>query len=147
MFVTIYIETTIRGPAKRNGAGMWLIEYIKKDGTPVTRQGTIIRDATTESILTLECMKLAFDRLTKTCSVRVNTRCEQVLNSIENRWVAQWEKAGWIKANGKPVMHAELWQQVYELIKRHEVLIENTENSYRPAMETELNELRRRLYV
>lgn len=147
MLVTIYIETTIRGPAKRDGAGMWLIEFIKQDGTPVTRQGTIVRNQTTENVLTLECMKLALGRLTKSCSVRVITRCEHVLNSLENHWVAQWEKSGWIKANGKPVTNAELWQQVYELVKKHEIFVEDGENSYRPAMEQELKELRRKLYV
>ena len=39
MLVTIYTETNLRGPAKRSGAGMWLVEYIRKDGTPETRQG------------------------------------------------------------------------------------------------------------
>lgn len=141
MEVTIYLETTLHGPAKRAGAGMWLIEYIKKDGTEVTRQGTIFRAEATENSMCLELLRIALGRLTKSCSVRVNTRCEHILNSMENHWVPKWEKAGWIKSNGKPVANAMLWQQVYMLMKIHQVTVVNGDNSYLPAMKIEMGQV------
>lgn len=138
MLVTIYTETNLRGPAKRSGAGMWLVEYIRKDGTPETRQGMLYAEESTENAMTLELLIEAFSILTKSCSVRVNTRCEHVLNTTQNCWMEQWEKNGWRKANGKPVANAELWQQVYEYMQIHEVLFEEAENSYRNVMQLEI---------
>lgn len=37
--VNIYITTSIRGPARKNGGYGYVIEFIKKDGSPVTRSG------------------------------------------------------------------------------------------------------------
>lgn len=143
MHVTIYIETTIRGPAKRNGTGMWLVEYIRKDETPVTRpteehqQDSILYlEHTTESALTLELLLEAFSILTKPCSVRVNTRCEHVLNTTQNYWLEQWVKNDFYKANGAPVRNAELWEQVYEYMQIHEVMFEDGESEYRKCMQS-----------
>lgn len=138
--VTIYIETTVRGPARRAGAGMWLIEYINRHNEPVTRQGTLYRGICTENSLSLELLYIAFSRLTKTCSVRVNTQCEHVLNSCWNHLPAQWEKNGWHKANGTPVKNADLWQKVYTLMKNHEVTFADGENAYRMVMRKQMEQ-------
>lgn len=145
MHVTIYIETTLHGPAKRSGAGMWLIEYINRKNEPVTRQGTLYRGVCTENSLSLELLYIAFSRLTKICSVRVNTQCEHLLNSCSNHRPAQWEKNGWHKANGTPVKNAELWEQAYILMKKHQVTFENGENPYRMVMQKQMiQEMERR---
>lgn len=141
MEVTIYIETTLSGPAKRAGAGMWLIEYIKKDGTEETREGTIYREKATENSMSLELLRLAFGRLIKPCSVRVNTQCEYILSAIENHWLETWQKADWKKANGKPVANALFWQQVYMLMKIHRVTVVKEKNKYLPAMKIEMGKV------
>lgn len=143
MLVTIYIETTIRGPARRNGAGAWLVEYIKQNGEAETRpweltDSILYLENTTENTLELTLLIDAFSILTKSCSVRVNTRCEHVLNVIENGWLEQWEQNDWKKANGKLVANAQLWQQVYEYMQIHEVMFEDGDNSYRNVMQLEL---------
>lgn len=35
--VNIYVETTWKGPARRKGVAMWLVEY-KRAGESITRQ-------------------------------------------------------------------------------------------------------------
>lgn len=144
MLVSIYIESGIRGPARRSGAGVWLVEYIKPDGTPVTRpraipDGVVYKENTTQTALELELLIEAFSILTKTCSVRVNTQCEHILSAFENGWLEQWKKSDWKTARGKPVANAELWQQVSEYIDiQEEVMIESGENSYRNVMQMEI---------
>lgn len=151
MLVTIYTESGVKGPARRSGAGAWLVEYIRKDGTPETRpleaaDGVIYRTDTTQTALELELIIDAFSIITKSCSVRLNTQCEQILTVIENGWLNKWEENGWKNARGKPVANAELWQQVKEYIDVHEdVMVENGENSYRLIMQMEiLKEARRK---
>lgn len=136
--VAIYIETSFHGPAVRDAAGEWLIEYIKTDGSPETRQGVICREKTTENALVLELMTEAFGKLTKPCSVRVNTGCEHILNVMNNHWLPQWEKAGWVSAKGKLIRNMYLWQQCAEAMREHVVSFENGWHSYRNKMQWEL---------
>lgn len=42
--VNIYIATTWTSPRQKGGKAMWLVEFIKKDNTPVTRQGFMRRN-------------------------------------------------------------------------------------------------------
>lgn len=132
--VNIYLETSIRGPAIRPGAGMWLAEYIKSNGEPETRSGMVRSESITENRLCLMLMKEAFSILKKTCLVRVNTECGHVLNTIKNGHLSRWEKADWHNAKGKPVKNGDLWQQVYELMKNHGVTVTDEWHSYRVFM-------------
>ena len=132
--VEAYIETSIKGPAVGEAAGEWLIEYVTGAGVPVTRNGIIWRSKTTENALTLELLIGALSILTKTCSVRVNTPCGHVLNAVNNRWIPQWEKKGWVNAKGDPVKNAELWQQADRLMKNHLVEIYSWNHKYREVM-------------
>lgn len=141
MEVTIYIETTLYAPVRRAGAGMWLIEYIKRDGTEETRKGTIYRSEATENSICLELLRLAFGRLIKPCSVRVNTHCEYILYAIENHWLDKWKKADWKKANGQPIANAMLWQQVDMMMQIHQVTVTTENNQYLPAMKMELGQV------
>ena len=144
MLVTVYVESGIRGPARRSGAGTWLVEYIRKDGTPETRPVdqadavTWLPD-TTQAALELHMLIDALSILTKPCSVRINTECEHILNVFENGWLEKWKESDWKTAKGKPVANAELWQQLSEYIDVHEdVLVEKGENSYRNIMHIEI---------
>lgn len=125
MLVTVYVESGIRGPARRSGAGTWLVEYIRKDGTPETRPVdpadavTWLPD-TTQAALELNMLIDALSILTKPCEVRINTECEHILNVFENGWM-------------------EKWKQLSEYIDVHEdVLVEKGENSYRNIMHIEI---------
>lgn len=139
--VNIYIETSIHGPAKRDGSYMYLVEYIKDSGETVTRQGSGVIEDSTELELALTALVDAMGRLTKPCEIRINTQCQTILNTISNHWHIQWEKNGWNNAKGKPVKHSELWQQYRNLSGRHLILIENTMHSYKSWMQSELKRL------
>ncbi len=144
MLVTVYVESGIRGLARRSGAGTWLVEYIRKDGTPETRPVdpadavTWLPD-TTQAALELNMLVDALSILTKPCEVRINTKCEHILSVFENDWLEKWKESGWKNAKGRPVVNADLWQQVSEYIDVHEdVLAEKGENSYRNIMQMEI---------
>ena len=143
--VNIYIETSLKGPALRQGAGKWIVEFIRGNGNPETREGILCKEKTTENALALELIRDALSILTKTCSVRVNTQCEHVLNTMRNYWLPQWEKNGWINARGKPVKNAELWQQCSEQFRKHCVEFVSGPHSYRNVMQEDIRrEMERR---
>lgn len=136
--VDIYVETTYRGPAKKDGAGMWIVEYKKKNGEPVTRQGKVYLENGTENQTTLTAIAAALGILTKSCSVRVNTRCEHVLNAMGNGWPERWAESGWMNAKGKPVGNAQEWQQVMAALERHTYTFQDEPHGYQEVMLWEL---------
>ncbi len=140
--VKVYIVTSIRAPKAGKAAGMWLIEFITSSDVPVTRSGTIYEESTTENALVLELMIAALERLTKTCFVSVNTECGHVLSAANNRWIAEWEAAGWMNKKGKPVANRELWQELAGLIRKHYVEFESGWHSYRMFMENQVKRLK-----
>ncbi len=137
--VNIYIETSVRRLTLGKAAGGWLVEYIDSKGTPVTRNKTIYHEKITGNALALELLRDALSILTKTCSVRVNTECEHILNATQNHWLMQWRKNDWINAKGKPVANKELWQQVAALMDNHYIEFTSGYHSYRNVMQEDIN--------
>lgn len=144
--VGIYIETSIHGPARRPAVGEYYIEYIKKDGSPETRSGFLREEMTTENALALELLQAALKRLVSPCSVRVNTQCEHILNVMDNHWLPQWEKAGWVTAKGKLIKNMALWQHCKELMQDHAVTFESGPHSFRMRMLWEIEKERQQFY-
>lgn len=137
MKVRIFIESTWRGPSKRDGVAMWLVEYMKGD-EPVTRQGFIhVRDGT-EAKGNLMAMINAFFILKKPCEASVFTQCEHILNTMQNHWHIQWQKNDWHNAKGKPVKNAELWQMLIEKGRLHTYSIQGGTHDYQNVMQIEL---------
>ncbi len=117
--VNVYVESSWKGPARRKGVAMWLVEYRKKDGTQETREGMIHLESGTENQGALMAITEAAGILTKKCSIRVFTQCEHILNTTGNQWHIQWQKNEWRNAKGKPVKNAELWQKMLEALEKH----------------------------
>ena len=125
--VNIYITTSIRGPARKNGGYGYVIEFIKKDGSPITRSGVGYEEKATENRLTLRALKDALKRLTKSCSVLVFTKCEYVLSSYKNGWIHAWEKNEWSNARGIKLSNWELWRDISELSTMHKLSFESAD--------------------
>ena len=116
--VNIYIETSNKGPVRRDGEYIYVLECLR-DGEPVTRDGRGQLKNTTENQLTLQALLEALSRLRCPCELRIYTQCEYVANAIKNGWARQWQKNGWQTAKGKPVKDLKLWEKVMDQLDRH----------------------------
>lgn len=128
--VNIYIETSTKGLAKRRAAGMYVLEFVRKNGIPETRNGAIFMDSTTENEMVLELLLMALKRITKSCSLVVFTTNNHVFNVMKYHWLPQWEKNGWKNAKGKTTRQMLLWQQIKEYMDMHVVTLSDAEHSY-----------------
>ena len=43
-----------------------------------------------------------------------------VVNAFEKGWIKNWQKNNWKTADKKPVKNMELWQEMIELLNKHE---------------------------
>jgi ribonuclease HI len=61
--------------------------------------------------------------LSRPSRVRLISDSEYVLKGL-TEWMAGWKKRGWRKSNKKPVLNADLWRRLDELMQQHTLDIE-----------------------
>lgn len=120
------------------GAYLYLIEYIKADGTPVTRVAVCYLTAG-ENQMVLEALVRASERIRKPAQVRVFTRCGHVLGAIRNHWPQQWKENGWKNAKGAEVKNAKLWERLLYGVEPHTFTATEEDHSYRDWMILQLD--------
>jgi ribonuclease HI len=52
------------------------------------------------------------------CEVQVVTDSEYVKNGI-TQWIHGWKRKGWKRADGKPVLNKDLWEELDSEVRRH----------------------------
>lgn len=58
--------------------------------------------------------------LKETCGVEIVTDSQYLKNGI-TQWIANWKRKGWTTKERKPVLNKDLWEQLDELVNRHQV--------------------------
>jgi ribonuclease HI len=57
--------------------------------------------------------------LSESCEVEVITDSEYVKNGI-TVWIHAWKRKNWMTTSKKPVVNQDLWQELDELVTRHQ---------------------------
>ncbi|MDA5193362.1 ribonuclease HI [Govanella unica] len=58
--------------------------------------------------------------LTRPCKVTLHTDSRYVMDGI-TKWIHGWKKNGWRTADKKPVKNVDLWQELDDALKPHDV--------------------------
>ena len=77
--------------------------------------------STTNNRMELTAVIEGLKRLKFTCIVDIYSDSDYTVNAFQEGWVSNWEKGGWIKADKKPVLNADLWQELISLVRKHQV--------------------------
>jgi ribonuclease HI len=64
---------------------------------------------------------MALAALTRPCGVDLYTDSRYVRDAVEKRWLANWRRKDWKKADGKPVLNRDLWERLAALLAVHSV--------------------------
>ena len=126
--VNLYIESAVR-----NGEGecIYILEYIKKDGTPITKDATAHYKGSKQG-LTLRALIAGVSLLKSDTRIKVFTSDPVVRSALKNRWPEKWEKQKWNNGKGKAVQCAGLWKYIKENAWNHEYTVpsESEKNTY-----------------
>lgn len=79
------------------------------------------RKLTTNNRMELFAVIVALEALDEPMSIMVVTDSRYVHDAIEKRWLAGWQKRGWVNAEKKPVKNQDLWRRLLPLLGRHTV--------------------------
>ena len=75
---------------------------------------------TTNNRMELMAAIKGLEALTKPCQVLLQSDSQYVVKGITS-WLKDWKRRGWKKADGKPVLNADLWQALDAQLARHRV--------------------------
>ena len=76
---------------------------------------------TTNNRMELTAVLMALRLLKEPCIVELYSDSKYVVDAIDKGWLYGWQKKGWIKADKKPVLNVDLWQQLLPELARHDV--------------------------
>ena len=76
---------------------------------------------TTNNRMELTAVLTALRLLKEPCTVELYSDSKYVVDAIDKGWLYGWQKKDWIKADKKPVLNVDLWQQLLPELKRHDV--------------------------
>ena len=62
----------------------------------------------------LKCLKIE-------SNVEIYSDSAYVVNAFKNGWIYNWMKNGWRTSNKEPVKNKELWIELYDFTKVHEI--------------------------
>lgn len=78
---------------------------------------------TTNNRMELTACIAALSALKEPCKVSLTTDSQYVFNGITKGWAASWKKNGWRKADKKPALNSDLWEELLRLSSIHDVTI------------------------
>lgn len=76
---------------------------------------------TTNNRMELTAVIEALKALKEPCNVTLTTDSKYVCDAINKEWVFGWQRNNWRKADKKPALNVDLWEQLLELLKIHKV--------------------------
>jgi ribonuclease HI len=75
---------------------------------------------TTNNRMELTAAIQALEALKRPSKVSLHTDSKYLLDGI-TKWIAGWQRNGWLTAAKKPVKNDDLWRRLVEAMKPHEV--------------------------
>lgn len=75
---------------------------------------------TTNNRMEMTAAIAALSALNQRCAVTLTTDSEYLRKGI-TEWLAGWKRKGWKTASRQPVKNADLWQQLDQLVAKHEI--------------------------
>ncbi|MEA5134569.1 MAG: ribonuclease HI [Candidatus Fimivivens sp.] len=93
----------------------------------ILRYGTVERELsggereTTNNRMELTAVIQALTALKEPCDVTIYSDSKYVIDAVEKGWARGWRARGWVKADKKPALNVDLWQQLLELLEQHNV--------------------------
>ena len=113
--VTLYTDGACSG---NPGPGGWgaILEFMGHE-----KELSGGEDNTTNNRMELTAVIVGLSALKEPCRVTLTTDSQYVVNALTKGWLESWKQRGYVKADKKPVLNRDLWEQLDALLQIHEV--------------------------
>lgn len=113
------IEIYTDGACSGNpGKGGWAAVLVYKNNEKEICGG---EKETTNNRMELTAVIKALEALKEPCRVTLTTDSKYVCDAVNKGWVYSWKSKGWKKADKKPALNVDLWEQLLKQLEIHKV--------------------------
>lgn len=113
--INIYTDGACSGNPGPGGWGAVLVyNSVEKELSGSEKETTNNRMELTAVIESLKALK-------EPCEVTLTTDSKYVCDAINKQWIFSWKKNNWRKADKKPALNIDLWEQLLALLDIHKV--------------------------
>ncbi len=100
------------------GPGGWGAILIYKDVEKVLSGG---EDGTTNNRMELTAVIRGLQALKESCIVELYSDSKYVIDALQKGWAVSWRANGWKKADKKPALNTDLWEELLSLTEKHQL--------------------------
>lgn len=75
---------------------------------------------TTNNRMELTAVIKGLEALKEPCKVTITTDSKYICDAINKEWLFKWKSNNWRKADKKPALNVDLWEQLLVLMEKHE---------------------------
>lgn len=75
---------------------------------------------TTNNRMELKAAIMGLNAVTRAMPIALHTDSRYVMNGVQD-WMPRWKANGWKTAGKKPVANQDLWEQLDQAVKRHDI--------------------------
>ena len=79
---------------------------------------------TTNNRMELLAAIKALELLNRPCPVLLYTDSRYLVDAVEKKWLAGWQRKGWKRGKDEPVKNRDLWERLLPLLGKHRVRFE-----------------------
>lgn len=77
-------------------------------------------DTTNQRMELLAAIK-GLQSLNRPCKVKLFSDSAYLINAFTLGWIENWQRNGWLNSKKEPVSNADLWHELADLAKQHEI--------------------------
>ena len=77
--------------------------------------------STTNNRMELTAVIRALSALKEPCEVELCSDSKYVLDALTKGWAVSWRRNGWKKADKKPALNSDLWEELLNLVEQHQM--------------------------
>ena len=113
--VTLYTDGACSG---NPGPGGWgaILEYMGHQ-----RELSGGEAKTTNNRMELTAVIEGLKALKEPCVVELYSDSKYVIDALQKGWAIGWRKRGWVKSDKKPALNPDLWEDLLNLVEKHEL--------------------------
>ena len=113
--VNIYTDGACSG---NPGPGGWCAVLVYRE---IEKEMSGGEPSTTNNRMELTAVIRALSALKEPCEVELCSDSKYVLDALTKGWAVGWRRNGWKKADKKPALNADLWEELLCLVEKHEM--------------------------
>ncbi len=113
--VTLYTDGACSGNPGRGGWGV-ILEYMGHE-----KEMSGGEASTTNNRMELTAVIQGLRALKEACLVELYSDSKYVIDGLSKGWAVSWREKGWKKADKKPALNPDLWEELLLLTSMHEM--------------------------